>query len=70
MIFILRKIKIPIVSSPIIKNNKEISIFDNWANLKIELFNKLFKWDEELSLIAWKGNERFIKKAMTTNIPP
>ena len=51
MIFILRKIKIPIVSSPIIKDNKEISIFDNWANLKIELFNKVFSWDDVFSLI-------------------
>ena len=70
MIFILRKIKIPIVSSPIIKNNKEISIFDNCANLKIELFNNVFSWDDGFSLMPWKGNERFVKKAMNTKITP
>ena len=51
MIFIFRKIKIPIVSSPIIKNNKEISIFDNCANLRIELFNNVFSWDDGFSLM-------------------
>ena len=70
MILIFRKIKPLIVSNPIIKNNKEISIFDNCANLKIVLFNKLFRWDDGLSLMPWKENERFVKKAMNTKITP